>query len=81
MTADPDFASVATRIRDNVGRQGFMSHIGAELSELMRGSCTLPSTGGPNCCSSTACSMAASPPFWSTMRPRSRRRPRAARRR
>ena len=45
MTADPDFASVATRIRDNVGRQGFMSHIGAELSELMRGSCTLAVDG------------------------------------
>jgi len=31
--ADPDFASIATRIRDNVGHQGFMTHIGAELSE------------------------------------------------
>ena len=43
MTAnnDPDFDSVATRIRDNVGRQGFMRHVGAELSELARGSCTL----------------------------------------
>jgi uncharacterized protein (TIGR00369 family) len=39
--ADPDFAPIATRIRDNVGRQGFMSHIGAELSELTRGTCTL----------------------------------------
>ena len=38
---DPDFAPIATRIRDNVGRQGFMSHIGAELSELTRGTCTL----------------------------------------
>src|SRR3954462_8255506 len=38
---DPDFAPIATRIRDNVGRQGFMSHIGAQLSELARGSCTL----------------------------------------
>ena len=38
---DPDFAAVATRIRDNVGRQGFMIHVGAELSELSRGSCTL----------------------------------------
>jgi hypothetical protein len=27
--ADPDFAPIATRIRDNVGRQGFMAHIGA----------------------------------------------------
>ena len=43
MTAmtDPDFAPIETRIRDHVGRQGFMSHIGAELSELARGSCTL----------------------------------------
>jgi uncharacterized protein (TIGR00369 family) len=38
---DADFAPIATRIRDNVGRQGFMIHIGAELSELSRGSCTL----------------------------------------
>jgi uncharacterized protein (TIGR00369 family) len=38
---DPDFAPIATRIRDNVGRQGFMNHVGAELSELARGSCTL----------------------------------------
>jgi len=40
-TIDPDFAQIETRIRDNVGRQGFMRHIGAELSELTRGSCTL----------------------------------------
>src|SRR3954468_4312462 len=40
-TNDPDFAPIATRIRDNVGRQGFMTHIGAELSELTRGTCTL----------------------------------------
>jgi len=38
---DPDFAPIAARIRDNVGRQGFMTHIGAELSELTRGTCTL----------------------------------------
>ena len=25
---DPDFAPIATRIRDNVGRQGFMSMSG-----------------------------------------------------
>ena len=36
---DPDFAPIAQRIRDSVGRQGFMG--GAELSELARGSCTL----------------------------------------
>jgi uncharacterized protein (TIGR00369 family) len=39
--ADPDFTPIANRIRDNVGRQGFMRHIGAELSELARGTCTL----------------------------------------
>ncbi len=38
---DPDFAPVAKRIRDSVGRQGFMIHLGAELCELARGSCTL----------------------------------------
>jgi len=38
---DQDFAPIASRIRDNVGRQGFMNHVGAELSELTRGACTL----------------------------------------
>ncbi len=38
---DPDFAAIAERIHWSVGQQGFMSHIGAELSELKRGSCTL----------------------------------------
>jgi uncharacterized protein (TIGR00369 family) len=38
---DAEFAPIATRIRDSVGRQGFMAHVGAELSELARGSCTL----------------------------------------
>ena len=43
MTAniDADFAPIESRIRDSVGRQGLMSHVGAELSELARGSCTL----------------------------------------
>jgi uncharacterized protein (TIGR00369 family) len=43
MTAgsDAEFAPIEQRIRDNVGRQGFMSHVGAELSELSRGACTL----------------------------------------
>lgn len=40
-TTDTDFSPIETRIRENVGRQGFMSHVGAELSELKRGSCTL----------------------------------------
>ena len=38
---DPEFTPIATRIRDSVGRQGFMTHVGAELSELSRGACTL----------------------------------------
>jgi uncharacterized protein (TIGR00369 family) len=38
---DPDFAPIATAIRDHIGRQGFMALIGAELSDLARGSCTL----------------------------------------
>ena len=39
--ADPDFAPIAKRIQESISRQGFMSHIGAHLSELARGSCTL----------------------------------------
>jgi len=38
---DPDFAPIAERIHEGVGRQGFMGLIGAEISELRRGSCTL----------------------------------------
>ncbi|WP_426434208.1 PaaI family thioesterase [Bradyrhizobium genosp. P] len=38
---DTDFAPIAARIRANVGRQGFMGHVGAELAELSRGACTL----------------------------------------
>ncbi len=38
---DPDFAAIAQRIRESVGRQGFMIHVGAELYELGRGTCTL----------------------------------------
>ena len=38
---DPDFAPIATRIRDNVGRQGFMRLVGAEISELSRGTCAI----------------------------------------
>src|SRR5437879_10039240 len=39
--ADPDFEPIAARIHANVGRQGFMNLVGAELSELSRGSCML----------------------------------------
>jgi uncharacterized protein (TIGR00369 family) len=38
---DPDFAPIANRIHEGVGRQGFMGLVGAEISELRRGSCTL----------------------------------------
>jgi len=38
---DPDFTSIANRIHDGVGRQGFMGLVGAQISELARGSCTL----------------------------------------
>jgi uncharacterized protein (TIGR00369 family) len=43
MTADsdPDFAPIAQRIRHSVGEQGFMTLVGAEISELTRGTCTL----------------------------------------
>jgi len=43
MTADLDldFAPIAQRIRKSIAAQGFMSHVGAELCELTRGSCTL----------------------------------------
>lgn len=44
---DPDFAPIATRIRDNVGRQGFMNLVGAELTGLSRGGCTLAVTRRP----------------------------------
>ena len=39
--SEDHFDAIAHRIRDNVGRQGFMALVGAELSELARGSCTL----------------------------------------
>jgi uncharacterized protein (TIGR00369 family) len=38
---DADFAAIEKRIREGVGRQGFMSLVGAEISELARGTCTL----------------------------------------
>ena len=36
-----EFTPIAARIRDSVGRQGFMAHVGARLSELGPGTCTL----------------------------------------
>ncbi|HEX9472346.1 MAG TPA: PaaI family thioesterase [Bradyrhizobium sp.] len=43
MTADidPDFAPIAKRIRESLSQQGFMILVGAEISELTRGTCTL----------------------------------------
>ena len=43
MTADldPDFPPIAQRIRNSVGEHGFMTLVGAEISELTRGTCTL----------------------------------------
>jgi uncharacterized protein (TIGR00369 family) len=43
MTGNPeeDFAPIAMKIRESLGRQGFMIHVGAELTELARGTCTL----------------------------------------
>jgi uncharacterized protein (TIGR00369 family) len=38
---DADFAPIAARIHANVDRQGFMNLVGAELSELSRGQCTI----------------------------------------
>jgi len=39
--ADPEFGPIAERIHANVGRQGIMNLVGAELSELSRGACTI----------------------------------------
>jgi uncharacterized protein (TIGR00369 family) len=41
LDSDPDFTTIAEWIRRSIDQQGFMTHIGAELSELKRGSCTL----------------------------------------
>ncbi len=38
---DPEFEPIEHLIRENVGRQGFMNLVGAELSELSRGHCTI----------------------------------------
>lgn len=39
--ADAEFAPIAAHIRSNIKRQGFMTHVGAEISELSRGFCEL----------------------------------------
>jgi uncharacterized protein (TIGR00369 family) len=38
---DPEFEPIERLIRENVGRQGFMNLVGAELSDLARGHCTI----------------------------------------
>jgi uncharacterized protein (TIGR00369 family) len=38
---DPDFAPIAKRIRESLSQQGFMILVGAEISELTRGTCAL----------------------------------------
>ena len=38
---DPEFAVVAARIHATVARQGFMNLVGAELSAMSRGACTI----------------------------------------
>src|SRR6478736_9965234 len=38
---DVEFAAVAALIHTHVGRQGFMNLVGAELSDLSRGACTI----------------------------------------
>ncbi len=39
--ADAEFAPIAAHIRSNVMRQGFMTHVGAEISDLSCGGCEL----------------------------------------
>lgn len=41
MQADSEFAPIAHHILSNVKRQGFMIHVGAEVTELTRGGCEL----------------------------------------
>jgi uncharacterized protein (TIGR00369 family) len=41
LNLDLGFEPIEKRIRESVSQQGFMTHIGAELVELTRGSCTL----------------------------------------
>lgn len=40
-STDDHFAPIAARIRSNVMRQGFMTHVGAEVTDLTRGTCVL----------------------------------------
>ena len=74
--SDPDFAPIEAFIRDIVGRQGFMNHLGAELSELTRGTCTIEVGRRPELLQQHG--LFHGGVTWSTMRPRSQQRPRAA---
>lgn len=38
---DAEFMPIAEHIRSNVMRQGFMTHVGAEVTDLTRGTCVL----------------------------------------
>lgn len=39
--ADTEFAPIAHHILSNIKRQGFMTHVGAEVTDLVRGGCEL----------------------------------------
>ncbi len=39
--SDTEFTPIADHIRSNVMRQGFMTHVGAEVTDLTRGTCVL----------------------------------------
>ena len=78
---DVDFAPIAKRIRESVGRQGFMIHVGAELSELARGSCTLAVDRRPELLQQHGLFHGGVTASWWTMRRLLPRRRRAASRR
>ncbi|WP_024577516.1 MULTISPECIES: PaaI family thioesterase [unclassified Afipia] len=41
LQSDTEFTPIADHIRSNVMRQGFMTHVGAEVTDLTRGTCVL----------------------------------------
>lgn len=79
--ADPEFAAVAERIHANIGRQGFMNLVGAELSELSRGTCTIAVERRPELLQQHGFFHGGVTASWSTMPRRLQRRPPAASRR
>jgi acyl-coenzyme A thioesterase PaaI-like protein len=79
--ADPEFGPIAERIHANVGRQGFMNLVGAELSELSRGTCTIAVARRPELLQQHGFFHGGVTAFLSTTPRRSQRRPRAASRR